>query len=270
MAIIRLTKIRFKGKLRCTLGGSGQSCMIIYKVTCIETNKIYIGKTIQSLHRRKSTHLSDAKSKKYNSALHAAIRKYGEGAFIWEVLDRVMFSDLLFDLERYYIAKYNCRVPNGYNITDGGEGSTGYRHSEETRIKIRNNRPNFNGENNPMFGRHHSESAKYKMAKKKIGGKHTKDHNNKIRISVSKNPPFLGRHHTEETKEIFRLANTGRKMSAESKLKMSRAQSGRVFSEEHKRKISEARMGKSLSPETKLRISESRKKLFSGLREIAQ
>lgn len=47
--------------------------------------------------------------------LHRAIRKYG-------------FKDLkdtLNNLEKYYIVQYNCKVPNGYNVSDGGEGNLG-------------------------------------------------------------------------------------------------------------------------------------------------
>jgi hypothetical protein len=32
---------------------------------------------------------------------------------------------MLYDLEKYYIKKYNTKAPNGYNLTDGGDGIFG-------------------------------------------------------------------------------------------------------------------------------------------------
>jgi len=109
--------------------------VIIYKVTNLVNNKIYIGKTVKKLNRRKKEHMVDSRGKKYNSVFHAAIRKYGPGNFCWEVLDEVMFSDLLLDLERFYIKKYRSMVPFGYNICSGGEG-LGHPCSEENKRKM--------------------------------------------------------------------------------------------------------------------------------------
>lgn len=37
--------------------------------------------------------------------------------------------------EKFYIKEYNTKAPNGYNLTDGGEGSLGYHPSKETNQK---------------------------------------------------------------------------------------------------------------------------------------
>ena len=37
-----------------------------------------------------------------------------------------------------WISKFNCKYLNGYNLTDGGEGSSGFVHSAETLWNIVN------------------------------------------------------------------------------------------------------------------------------------
>jgi group I intron endonuclease len=149
--------------------------MIIYKVTNLVNNKVYIGKTVYSLEHRKKQHISDAKANRYNMLLHRAIMKYGEDNFCWEILDKVMFSDLLMDLEKFYIKKYKSRFPNGYNLTDGGEGITGHKHSKETRKKMSESHKGIQaGENNHFYGRHPwnygTADPNKKSHKKKISG----------------------------------------------------------------------------------------------------
>ena len=43
--------------------------------------------------------------------------------------------DILNDLEDYFINKYNTKIPNGYNILDGGLNASKPK-SEETKIKL--------------------------------------------------------------------------------------------------------------------------------------
>lgn len=69
--------------------------------------------------------------------------------------------------EQYYIKEYNTKYPNGYNITNGGIGMYGYKHTEETRKKMSEWRSkNQFGEKNPMYGKHWNENQK--EANKKI------------------------------------------------------------------------------------------------------
>ena len=59
--------------------------MIIYKVTNIINNKIYIGQTIHSLNIRKSQH-ERSHEYEYKTAFSNAIKKYGKENFIWEII----------------------------------------------------------------------------------------------------------------------------------------------------------------------------------------
>ena len=91
--------------------------MIIYKVTNKINGKVYIGQTTRTLEKRKWQHLNLAR-RGHNNHFYNAIRKYGEDNFTWEVLcDGIDNKELLNQLERYYITKFDS-IKNGYNMID--------------------------------------------------------------------------------------------------------------------------------------------------------
>lgn len=56
--------------------------MIIYKVTNLKNNKVYIGQTIHSMLYRKRQHLKDCYRKNYyNNVFHNALKKYSSHDF---------------------------------------------------------------------------------------------------------------------------------------------------------------------------------------------
>ena len=94
----------------------------IYKWTNKINNKNYIGQSI-NIEQRKRSHIASSyypKSNTYNTVFHQAIRKYGVDNFTFEILC-ICQKEELNDLEKFYIEKYNSVVPNGYNMTSGGE-----------------------------------------------------------------------------------------------------------------------------------------------------
>jgi len=165
--------------------------MIIYKVTNLINNKIYIGKSIETLKKRKYMHLWLTKHAG-NHYFHRAIRKYGEENFAWEIIDRCLFAESLIALERHYIKLFKCKFPNGYNLTDGGEGLCGHKftdehkcniaksmkgkkHSLETRAKMSASKKNMSSE------------TRAKMSANRIGRKHSPEQRAKISISLMGN-----------------------------------------------------------------------------------
>ena len=109
--------------------------------------------------------------------------------------------------EQYYIEFYNTLYPNGYNLTEGGDG---VMPCEEIRRKMSQNHYDCSGEKHPMFGKKHSEETKKKMSASKKGLQ-----------SGEKNPMF-GKHHSEETKKKISNAKKGKHRSEETKKKLSK------------------------------------------------
>jgi len=106
--------------------------MIIYKCLNKVNGKCYIGQTIQDLNRRIAVHVCG----RDDTPIQRAIRKYGIQSFEWSIIDNGVSRDVLNEKEIYWIRHLNTKVPNGYNITDGGDGHRGPL-SEETKRKLR-------------------------------------------------------------------------------------------------------------------------------------
>lgn len=106
--------------------------MIIYRSINKLNGKSYVGKTEKTLETRKEWHLSSVKQKS-KFAFHRAIAKYGAESFEWVVLDTATSLEDLNNKERYFIKLFESFGPNGYNMTLGGEGQSGWVPSQETR-----------------------------------------------------------------------------------------------------------------------------------------
>ncbi len=112
-------------------------------IYCIKnkiTNKSYIGESKKKdVNWRWSEHKKNIKNNKGCPALRDAVIKYGIENFEFSVII-VCFDDDRFIYEKEYIKKYNTVVPNGYNITNGGEGGgfQGKKHTEQVKADIRN------------------------------------------------------------------------------------------------------------------------------------
>ena len=137
--------------------------MIIYKAENKINGRIYIGKTVSDLTCRKRGHFKSAE-KDSKLVFHCAIRKYGEENFEFSVLEECSSEFDLNTKEKLYISKYDSILPNGYNMTPGGDGHTkGYkspvkgRHiqTEESKKIIREKRALqvFSEESNLKRGR---------------------------------------------------------------------------------------------------------------------
>lgn len=109
--------------------------MIVYLITNRITGKKYVGKTVKDLDRRWRVHLAQAKSG-LRTHLHRSIRKYGAEIFEKTVLSVALNKAVLGQLEKFWIAELGTRSPAGYNLTAGGDGSTGCSPSPETRQKL--------------------------------------------------------------------------------------------------------------------------------------
>jgi hypothetical protein len=109
------------------------SLFIIYCQTNTINGKKYVGQTKLSIERRWREHVLDAKRGDGCRAIGAAIRKYGEQAFMGEVIghaDSQVEANLL---EIECIRRVDCRSPRGYNLDAGGRTHI-ERHPETLRL----------------------------------------------------------------------------------------------------------------------------------------
>ena len=154
---------------------------IVYKHINKINGKVYIGQTALNVERRWRN------GKGYKTGVFKkAIEKYG-----WDNFEHIIVRDKLSKeeanlLEVSLIRKYK-ELGICYNITDGGEGACGYKHTEESKKKISNR---SKGKKIPEY----------------------------IKILVSER--FKGVALTEEHKLKISIALRGKSKSEEAKLKM--------------------------------------------------
>ncbi|QIW89770.1 homing endonuclease [Bacillus phage Izhevsk] len=175
---------------------------IIYKVTNLINNKIYIGQTVEELKERQRKHFySCDNNKDANTVFYNSIRKYGKENFKWEIIDTGDSKLELDEKETYWINETNSHISNGqgYNMTSGGDGCDGFKHSQESIKKMSDFRKELykNKENCPMYGKNHSNEAKEKIStarKEKYTGE---------------NHPWYGKSHSEEAKKKMSESSKG-------------------------------------------------------------
>lgn len=109
----------------------------IYCITNKINNKKYIGQTTQTLSKRWSQHKYKARAGS-NYPLYLDINTYGKDMFEISMVIEVNKDDLDY-FESQYIAEWNTLHPNGYNITHGGKGILGYKHTDESKSFLRDN-----------------------------------------------------------------------------------------------------------------------------------
>ena len=188
---------------------------VVYKITNQINGKIYVGITQQELSRRMASH------RRADTVIGKAIRKHGWENFSVEILEECDTKEQLNEREIFGIAALNCKTPNGYNRSDGGEGATGVECKPETRAKFS---ALHKGKKLPPRSPEHC--AKISVANR---GKHlTEETRDKLSIAMSgENNPFFGKNHTAES--LARMSEShhgntawvGKNHRQESKTKMS-------------------------------------------------
>lgn len=151
----------------------------IYMIMNLINGKIYIGRAANPEKRWKMhRQISNRPNDKNHQLIHKSIRKYGSSNFLFRVIQKLFSDKESMEAETYWINFYKTNVYRfgnefGYNLTDGGEGKSGYKHSQTTKKKIsiansgklrspsdRKKRSIcYTGNGNPMFGKHHTSKS---------------------------------------------------------------------------------------------------------------
>lgn len=91
----------------------------IYIIKNDINNKVYIGQS-KNVRERWLKHLSNSK-RRNNQIISKAIKKYGLSHFWYEIIEKDVEN--YNEREKYWIIYYNSIVPNGYNVSSGGDGT---------------------------------------------------------------------------------------------------------------------------------------------------
>jgi len=163
----------------------------IYKATNKINGKSYIGFST-NFNKRLKEHKRNYK--KIDYVLYRSIKKYGWDNFEWCIIYESWDSEhCLKVMESYFIKQYDT-IKNGYNSTEGGQGTFGYKHRDESKQKMsiafKGRTPWNKGktgvyseerlkeirENNPFKKLKKTEEHKKNISKALTGKKKSKEH----------------------------------------------------------------------------------------------
>jgi group I intron endonuclease len=106
----------------------------VYLVTNLVTGKQYVGQTTKrDPLKRWAAHLKNSRTTRVGP-LYASIRRHGEAAFQFEIIESAPSKKALDEREAFFILKFNTISPAGYNLASGGSNG---KHSQESIEKIR-------------------------------------------------------------------------------------------------------------------------------------
>jgi len=191
-----------------------------------DNSVFYIGKG-----QRNRAYDKISRSKKWKS-LVAEIKDYKV-----ELLGHWKTEQEAFEHEIFLIDCFKNMGAELINVSKGGYGASGYKHTEEFKSA---RHKSMIGHHNPFYGKTHSLETK-----------------EKISLAKRKKPisPWLGKKRSEETKKKISDALMGRQ--------------GHKHTEESKKKLSLSHMGKKQAPpseDTKKKLSEAIKKSWIARR----
>jgi group I intron endonuclease len=126
----------------------------IYKITS-PSGKVYIGQSTR-IETRFSTYQNILEHTIGRKLLHS-LKKYTSAKHTFEVIHELpedVSQQTLHDYERLYIQQFKECGFNMLNLTDGGEGSKGYKHTPDALLKMSiKGKGRFAGEKNPNYGK---------------------------------------------------------------------------------------------------------------------
>lgn len=160
--------------------------MIVYLVTNLKNGKRYVGKTKRDLEKRWREHVTHSHGGSDEMALYRTIQKHGAESFELSVLEECVDEDALDEAEKRWIRELGT-FRREYNMTEGGDGLKGYRHTAETRAKMSASRKGKKRSaearanmSRAQKGHSVSDASREKMRQAKLGTKRSAEDRRKI------------------------------------------------------------------------------------------
>ena len=172
----------------------------IYLTTNNINNKKYIGQ--KHYDKNSDSYLGSGK------ILKLAIDKYGKNNFSRITLCDCYSDKELNEKEKYYIDLYNaCENDEFYNISDGGTGGNIWKYKTKEEMKEFQAKMSklTLGNNNGMYGKHHSKETIVKIVSNRdLSICKSEEFREKIsKVTSGINNGMYGKHHTEESKILM-------------------------------------------------------------------
>jgi group I intron endonuclease len=189
----------------------------VYQIQNVVTGKRYIGYTTD-YKRRWRDHL-DCVAKQVNRCLYDAMNKYGTDNFVISVLFEFDSKIEATNCEIRLIEEFNTLMPNGYNMTTGGDGgNTLSTWTSEQKDNL------YKRQASKRIGKHKSDQTKRKISEALIGREIDEGWRSKISATMREKgiapPPFtyfqpghqnqLGYKHTDEAKKKISESRLGK------------------------------------------------------------
>lgn len=194
----------------------------IYMIRHLANGKRYVG-SASDCAGRKGTHLYQLRMGRHHSIiLQRAWNKYGEDAFVFEIVETVENVALLIEREQFWIDHFGSACPGrGYNVAPKAGSRRGTKQSDEAKAKMAAARERRTPEEKAVIAE--------KLAAARRG--------------------YI---HTAETLAKMR----GQKRSGDTRRRISVALVGKAKTEEHRARLSAANMGKSRGPQSQSTIAK--------------
>jgi len=190
----------------------------VYAILHAASGKSYVGSAVH-LGKRHAQHQRMLQAgKHHNVKLQRAWNKYGEGAFVFKVLEHVPEPATLLQREQAWIDALDA-VAKGFNLTPTAGSILGMKLTDE---------------------------AKRRMSSAATGKTKSPEHVANVAAALR------GRKMTDEQRQKMRDAKLGKTngpRSPEVSKKISAALKGRPLSEEHRQKLADAKRGTKQPPE---------------------
>lgn len=138
---------------------------VIYKITNKIDGKVYIGQTVlDPPNKRIKWHFQ----KSSDSVLCRAVKKHGKKTFKTEIILTCFDEEYLNEMEKFYIKKFNCIAPNGYNLDSGGYDNRN-RHPQSILKGKLKNKKRIREKGSPLKGVPKSKEHRKTMSKVRKG-----------------------------------------------------------------------------------------------------